>query len=77
MTISISRSIQYSIELIQSEAVALVHKGLLHRQQPIYSLCQFIPPREWPWVESELERHGYLLRDRIIDLLAQETWSED
>ncbi|MGK7931965.1 MAG: DUF4327 family protein [Microcystaceae cyanobacterium] len=69
--------IPYSIENIKEEAQQLVYQGVLHRQQPIYTLCQYIPAREWPKVEWELEQHGYLLRDRIIDLLDKEVWLED
>jgi hypothetical protein len=44
---------------------------------PIYTLCQYIPAREWVWVECELEKCDYLLRDRIGDLLSKETWEND
>lgn len=71
------QTIPYSIDMIKDEVQYLVQRGLLSRQQPIYTLCQFIPAREWSWVECELERNGYLLRDHIIDLLASETWDED
>lgn len=70
-------SVQYSIDLIQEEARNLVQQKKLDRQQLIYTLCQYIPPREWPGVENELERYGYLLRDHLIDLLGSETWDED
>lgn len=70
-------TVRYSIDIIREEACQLVQKGLLHRQQPIYTLCQYIPPGEWLCVECELERHDYLLRDRIIDLLGSEEWQED
>jgi uncharacterized protein YqgQ len=73
----VAPSIQYSIEIIKEEAQQLVYQGVLHRQQPIYTLCQYIPAREWPKVEWELEQYGYLLRDRIIDLLEKEVWLED
>ncbi|HEY9300418.1 MAG TPA: DUF4327 family protein [Phormidium sp.] len=69
--------IRYNIDVIQEEARELVKKGRVSRHQPIYTLCQFIPPREWVYVERELEFNGYLLRDRIIDLLGREDWSED
>ncbi|ACK69658.1 conserved hypothetical protein [Gloeothece citriformis PCC 7424] len=72
-----SISVKYSIDLIQEEARNLIQQRKLDRQQPIYTLCQFIPAREWPSVENELERHGYLLRDHLIDLLGSETWQED
>lgn len=70
-------TIRYDINLIQEEARELVRKGIVSRNQPIYTLCQFIPAREWVYVEQELEFNGYLLRDRIIDLLGREDWSED
>jgi hypothetical protein len=68
---------EYSIIAIKEEARQLLHKGKIDRKQPIYTLCQYIPPREWPLVEQELERNGYLLRDHIIDLLPCESWDED
>ncbi|MCW6037535.1 DUF4327 family protein [Spirulina subsalsa FACHB-351] len=71
------QSVQYSIDVIREEVRHLVWNGQLSRQQPIYALCQFIPGREWAWVECELERHGYLLRDRVIDLMGREDWDED
>jgi len=70
-------SIRYDIDVIQEEAKELVKKGIISRSQPIYTLCQFIPPREWVYVERELELNDYLLRDRIIDLLGREDWTED
>jgi hypothetical protein len=71
------KSIQYSIDVIQDEARNLVEKGVVSRQQPIYILCQYIPPREWVGIEYELERCNYLLRDRIGDLLGHEEWDND
>lgn len=71
------QSVQISIDTIKDEVRHLVWKGQLSRQQPIYALCQYIPSREWSWVECELERHGYLLRDRVIDLMGREDWDED
>ena len=69
--------IQYSLDVIQDEARHLVHEGVLSRQQPIYTLCQFIPPREWACVERELEKCDFLLRDRIADLIGSEQWDND
>jgi len=73
-TLAISR---YTIDTIRAEACELVASGTIGRNQPIYSLCQYIPAREWASVEQELEEYGYLLRDRIIDLLGTESWSSD
>lgn len=67
----------YSIEMIKDEVRHLVETGTVSRQQPIYVLCQYIPPREWVCVECELERCDYLLRDQIGDLIASESWDND
>jgi hypothetical protein len=71
------QSAQYSLGVIQDEARELVLKGVVSRHQPIYILCQFIPPREWAWIECELERCNFLLRDRIGDLMGREEWEND
>lgn len=71
------QSVQYSLDMIQDEARQLVHKGLVSRSQPIYALCQFIPPRDWVCIECELERCNFLLRDRIGDLMGKEEWDND
>ena len=70
-------TVQYSIDVIKDEARQLVSKGIVSRQQPIYSLCQYIPAREWACVETELERCNFLLRDRIGDLMGREVWDND
>lgn len=70
-------AIKYDIEVIKEEARQLVNKGLVHRQQPIYVLCQYIPEVDWAYFEHELEKNEYLLRDRIIDLLDREDWEDD
>ena len=67
----------YNIESIREEARQLIEKGILSRQQPIYTLCKYIPAREWVGVECELERCEYLLRDTIGELVAYETWEND
>ncbi len=68
---------RFTIDAIQDEARHLVSTGAISRQQPIYTLCQYIPAREWGDVECELERCSYLLRDRIGDLLGVERWDND
>ena len=70
-------SVQYSIDVIKDEARQLVNKGFLTRQQPIYTLCQYIPACEWVCIEIELEKNDFLLRDRLVDLLGREDWQED
>ncbi|MBF4212324.1 DUF4327 family protein, partial [Pseudomonas donghuensis] len=67
----------YSIRMIKDEVRQMVEQGVVSRHQPIYTLCQFIPPREWVCVECELERCDYLLRDQIGDLIASESWDND
>ncbi|ELR97518.1 DUF4327 family protein [Gloeocapsa sp. PCC 73106] len=67
----------YSLKMIQDEVRQLVEKGSISRQQHIYSLCKYIPPREWVCVESELEKADYLLRDRVGELISVETWNND
>ncbi len=67
---------KYTIDVIREEAARLVREKRLHRRQPIYTLCKYIPAREWPSVECELERHDFLLRDSIIDLLSKEEWRD-
>ena len=67
----------YSIDTIKDEVRDLVSCGRLNRLQPIYALCQFLPSREWICIECELEENGFLLRDRIVDLLGHEDWDND
>ncbi len=71
------QSIQYSLDLLQDEVRHLVQRGTVNRQQPIYTLCKYIPAREWACVEEELETCDFLLRDRIGDLLGHEEWNND
>ena len=67
----------YSLERLREEIIALMQKGRINRQKPIYTLCKYIPPREWLLVERELEDNGFLLRGRIAELVSQEKWEED
>jgi len=76
------QSLNYSIDTIRDdtirdEARQLVQQGMVSRQQPIYTLCQYIPAREWVLVEAELETSGFLLRDRVGDLMGREDWDND
>ncbi|MEO0532503.1 MAG: DUF4327 family protein [Cyanobacteria bacterium P01_A01_bin.123] len=71
------QTLRFSIDMIQDEARQLVQRGVVSRQQPIYTLCQYIPAREWEGVEAALERQGFLLRDRISDLMGREDWEND
>ncbi|WP_445633349.1 DUF4327 domain-containing protein [Nostoc sp. DSM 114161] len=69
--------VKYDIQAIKDEARELVNKGAIRRHEPIYTLCKYIPGRDWVCVELELEKNEFLLRDKIIDLLGREDWSED
>jgi len=67
----------YTLDMLRDEARALVDKHIVDRQQPIYALCRFVSKNGWKCIKSELEEDEFLMRDRIIDLLAKETWKED
>lgn len=71
------QTVQYSLTMIQDEVRQLVEKGVVNRQQPIYTLCKYISAREWVCIECELERCDFLLRDRIGDLMGRESWDND
>jgi hypothetical protein len=70
-------STAFSLDMIRDDARMLVKNGVVGRQQPIYTLCQYISVREWETVELTLEQNGFLLRDRVIDLLGREDWDND
>ena len=76
-TISPSVSTRYSIDTLREEARQLIETGLISRQQSIYTLCKYIPAREWVTIECELERCDYLLRDPIGDLISIDSWEND
>lgn len=76
-TLSTAPTFHYSIKMIKDEVRQMVEQGTISRNQPIYTLCQYIPPREWVCIECELERCEYLLRDQIGDLIAGENWDND
>lgn len=76
-TLPSASTFNYSIKMIKEEVRQMVENGTVSRHQPIYVLCQYIPPREWVCVECELERCDYLLRDQIGDLIASESWDND
>ena len=70
-------STRYSIETLKDEARQLKETGLISRQHSIYTLCKYIPAREWVKIECELERCDYLLRDPIGDLISNDNWDND
>jgi hypothetical protein len=69
--------LQYSLAIIQDEARNLLQRGIVSRQQPIYTLGKYIPAREWNTMEQALAEHDFLLRDRIGDLVPSEEWAND
>ena len=75
--ISTARSKRYSIDIIRQEATDLVQMGAIALNQPIRILFEYLPARQWNSVESELELHDYLLRDRVIDLVGKIKWESD
>lgn len=70
-------STSYSLDIIKDEARQLIETGIISRQQSIYSLCKYIPAREWMMVECQLERNDFLLRDPIGDLVSDDRWEND
>ena len=70
-------SIDYSFDRLKEEILSLVERGIIRRNQQLYVLCEYLPPREWLGVEYELEQCGYLLRDRIVDLVGEPKWNDD
>lgn len=70
-------SVNYSIDTIREEVTYLVEQSLINRSQPLYVLCEYLPAREWVGIECELERSGYLLRDRVCDLIGEKQWNDD
>lgn len=70
-------ALNLSIDAIAEEARQLVYQGLVSRKQHLYVLCEYLPAREWSNIENELEQYGYLLRDRISDLIGSERWDLD
>ena len=68
---------RYSISSIKEEAYQLVEIGLITLDQPIRILYDYLPAKQWNEIECELERHDYLLRDRVIDLIGKLEWESD
>ena len=63
--------------MLRDEARALVDQRVVDRQQPIHTLCRFVPEAGWKCIKVALEADEFLLRDHIVDLLAKETWEDD
>ncbi|NJK57102.1 MAG: DUF4327 family protein [Pleurocapsa sp. SU_5_0] len=67
----------YSLDTLKDEARQLIETGVISPQQSIYTLCKYIPAREWVTIECQLERADYLLRDPIGDLVSYDNWEND
>ncbi|WP_319423110.1 DUF4327 family protein [Pleurocapsa sp. FMAR1] len=68
---------RYSIETIKEEVHSLIESGIITQNQPLKILYDYLPAQQWKNIECELEKHDYLLRDRIIDLVGKLKWESD
>jgi len=68
---------RYTISTIRDEAASLLEMGVIALNQPLRILFEYLPAKQWNTIECELERHDYLLRDRIIDLVGEVNWDCD
>jgi len=68
---------RYSIVTIREEAINLLQIGVVELDQPLRILCEYLPAQQWNTIECELERHDYLLRDSIVDLVGKVDWNND
>ena len=75
--ISTTSSKRYPIAAIREEAINLVQNGVVALDRPIRILFDYLPAPQWKTIEYELERHDYLMRDRIIDLVGKIDWKSD
>ena len=75
--VSTTSTKRYSIVTIKEEARNLLATGAIALNQPLRILFEYLPPRQWDTIESELELHDYLLRDRVIDLIGKLDWEDD
>ncbi len=75
--ISTASNKRYSIVAIREEAVNLVQIGAIALDRPLRILFEYLPAQQWNVIEHELERHDYLLRDHIIDLVGKISWESD
>ncbi|HEY9770847.1 MAG TPA: DUF4327 family protein [Coleofasciculaceae cyanobacterium] len=75
--ISTASTKRYSFVEIREEAIYLVQIGEIALDRPLRILFEYLPAKQWNVIECELERHDYLLRDRIIDLVGKISWESD
>jgi hypothetical protein len=55
-TIPAQEKINYSLEAIKNEIAHLVEKDIATINQPIYTLCQYIPGREWIYIVKRIRK---------------------
>lgn len=67
----------YSITDLRDEVRELVARGLVGRQQRIYELRRCFGDRRWPNIEPLLIEHEYTPKNYVIDLVGQESWTND
>ena len=75
--ISTASAKRYDLGAIREEVCNLVEIGTISIDQPLRILCEYLPAQYWSKIERELERHDYLLRDRVIDLVGALEWDSD
>jgi Domain of unknown function (DUF4327) len=68
---------RYCLSDLQDEVRALVARGSVDRQQRIYELKRFFGDRQWPEIEHLVNEYDYVLRGRVIDLIGEESWTND
>jgi Domain of unknown function (DUF4327) len=68
---------RYCITDFQDEVRALVARGSVDRQQRIYELKKYFDDRQWQDVEHLLDTYDYVLRGHVIDLIGDESWTND
>ncbi|WP_310488655.1 DUF4327 family protein [Chamaesiphon sp. VAR_69_metabat_338] len=68
---------RYCLSDLQDEVRALVARGSVDRQQRIYELKKFFGDRQWQEIEHLVNEYDYVLRGRVIDLIGEESWTND
>ncbi len=67
----------YDYEVFRDEVRYLIEQGQIRAHQPLYMLCKYMPTRDWPWIEQELEHHNLLPGEPISELLGNHRWDSD
>lgn len=72
-----TRSAVCTLDMLCQEAEACIARGQVKKAQPISILGDYLPRREWNRFALVLEEHGFVLQDRIQELLPQNRWQND